>query len=158
MSGPPGTAGECTVRPAGSADLERTIELDRAYSGQSRRGFFEKRWASMARDADAFISLVAEHDGATAGFVLAHLIDGEFGEQAPAAVLDAIAVDREAADRGVGGALMRTLSNTVRERGARELRTQARWDERDLVQFFARSGFRLAPRVVLERDTATPRW
>ena len=42
------------LRPAAPEDLGRVVALDRAHSGQSRRGFFEKRWRSMESDAEAF--------------------------------------------------------------------------------------------------------
>ena len=158
MSGASTAASACALRAAVAEDLERVIALDRAHSGQSRRGFFEKRWQAQERSPDAFVSIVAEADATIAGYALAHVIDGEFGGEAPAVLLYAIAVDPAASAHGVGSALMQGLVEAVRARGGREIRTQARWDERDLVQFFARSGFRLAPRVVLERSTALPAW
>ena len=51
---------------------------------------------------------------------------GEFGGEAPAVVLDAIAVDPAASAPGVGSALMQGLVEAVRARGGREIRTQAR--------------------------------
>ena len=147
-----------TLRPAAPGDLESIVALDRAHSGASRRGFFEKRWQAMTASPDAFVSIVAVSAERIVGFVLAHVIDGEFGADAPAAVLDAIAVDPAARSHAAGAALMRALVDGARARQVREIRTQARWDERDLVGFFARCGFRLAPKVVLERSTAAPGW
>jgi hypothetical protein len=43
----------------------------------------------------------------------------------------------------------------IRERGVRELHSQAEWTSHDLLKFFDSSGFTLAPRVVLERSTST---
>ena len=37
--------------------------------------------------------------------------------------------------------------------GASEMRTQAQWDRPGLVEFFSAAGFRLSPRLVLERPT-----
>ena len=64
------------LRPAEDSDLESVITLDRGHSGQSRRGFFEKRWRAMARAPEAFISLAAEQENSLVGFVLAHVLDG----------------------------------------------------------------------------------
>lgn len=149
---------QATTRAVHADDIARIIALDRAHDGQGRRGFFEKRWSAMEASPDDFAGIVAEVDGKIAGFALAHLIDGEFGGEERAAVLDAIAVDPGSRDHGVGAELMRGLVDAARRLGAQEIRTQARWDERDLVAFFARSGFALAPRVVLERGTAAPGW
>jgi len=146
------------TRVADAGDLESVVAIDRAHDGRSRRGFFEKRWQATAHSPGAFVGIVAERDGVVAGYVLAHMLDGEFGGVAPVAVMDAIGVSPATRGAGVGSALMQALRSEVRTRGARELRTQARWDERGLLDFFARSGFRLAPRIVLERAASSPDW
>jgi predicted N-acetyltransferase YhbS len=46
--------------------------------------------------------------------------------------------------------LLDQLITEVRTRGGRELRTQARWNQRGLIDFFSGTGFSLAPRLVLE--------
>ena len=66
------------LRPVQAGDLESVIALDRSHSGQSRRGFFEKRWRAMAREPEAFISLAAEQENALLGFVLAHGLRGAY--------------------------------------------------------------------------------
>ncbi len=146
------------LRPVEEGDLESVIALDRSHSGQSRRGFFEKRWRAMAREPEAFISLAAEQENALLGFVLAHVLDGEFGGSERVAVLDAVGVANDTRGKGIGSSLMQGLVDEVRDRGGRELRTQARWDQRGLLEFFAKAGFRLAPSVVLERSTGEAGW
>ena len=149
---------ELALRPTREPDLESVIALDRRHSGQSRRGFFEKRWRAMARAPEAFISLAAEQEDALTGFLLAHVLDGEFGGSERVVVLDAVGVAGDARGKGIGSALMQALVDEVRARGGRELRTQARWDQRGLLEFFAKAGFRLAPSVVLERSTGEAGW
>ena len=151
-------AKQFSVRLVRGNDLEAVIALDRDYSGQSRRGFFERRWQAMARDPEGFIGLAAAHGDDLAGFLLAHILDGEFGGTAPVTVLDAVGVATDAQRRGIGNELMCQLVNEVRARGGRELRTQAQWRQRGLLDFFAQSGFQLAPRLVLERHTMEVNW
>ena len=146
------------LRPAEDSDLESVIALDRDNSGQSRRGFFEKRWRAMAQAPEAFISLAAEQEGDLVAFVLAHVLDGEFGGRERVVVLDAVGVANNYQGMGVGSHLMQGLADRVRAQGGRELRTQARWDQRGLLDFFAKAGFRLAPSVVLERSTGEAGW
>jgi len=146
------------LRPAEDSDLESVIALDRGHSGQSRRGFFEKRWRAMARAPEAFISLAAERENDLVGFVLAHVLDGEFGGNERVVVLDAVGVADNRQGKGIGSRLMQGLVDQVRAHGGRELRTQARWDQRGLLDFFAKAGFRLAPSVVLERSTGEAGW
>jgi len=149
---------QISVRATEAGDLDAVVALDGAYSGQSRRGFFTKRHAAMARHPEHFIELVAEVDGRFAGFAAARVLDGEFGTTAPVATLDALGVKQEHAHHGVGAGLMRTLKDIARERGATELRTRVHWQHSDLLGFLAGEGFELAPRVVLERDTESPRF
>jgi GNAT superfamily N-acetyltransferase len=146
------------LRPIREGDLESVIALDLSHSGQSRRGFFEKRWRAMACEPAAFISLAAEWENALVGFVLAHVLDGEFGGSERVFVLDAVGVADDRRGQGIGNHLMQGLVDEVKQRGGREVRTQARWDQRGLLGFFAKAGFRLAPSVVLERSTGEAGW
>ncbi len=150
MSGGMGT------RPLAPADLERVVAIDGAAAGRSRRGFYARRFAALAQDPASEVALAAERDGQVVGFALAHRLDGEFGGAAPVGVLDAIAVDAAARASGVASALLEALEAVLRQRGVRELRTQVDWTERGLVSFFASAGFRLSPRLVLEREVERP--
>jgi len=141
------------IRPLRAADFERVVEIDKAVTDRVRRGFYEKRFAATAENPQDFLGLAAARDGAVVGFVLAHLLRGEFGVTAPVGVLDAIAVD-PAAGGGIGQRLLAGLEQALADRGVQELRTEADWTEHSLVTFFSAAGFRLAPRLVLHRSTA----
>ncbi len=88
-----------------------------------------------------------------AGFVCCHLLKGEFGSDDLIAVLDAISVDPQSQGQGVGHELMQYITGEIRQRGGKELRTQAGWNQPEVLNFFSRNGFALAPRLVLERST-----
>ncbi len=142
------------IRPLTGGDLEAVIAIDRALSGRSRRGFFARRLAHAARDPADFAAFAAERDGRFAGFVLARLYEGEFGATSREAALDAIGVEHALArQHGVGRALIDHLVAALRARGIGELATQVDWMEDDLLGFFARNGFVLAPRLVLSRTS-----
>ncbi len=146
---------QTTHRPVGPTDLDRIVALDRATGGTSRRGFFAKRFAAMARTPDAFLSVGAWDGDALVGFVLCHVLDGEFGGTDKSAVLDAIAVDPAHQGHGTGHALMDELCHQARACGAADIRSQAGWEQREVLDFFAGTGFSLAPRLVLERPAET---
>lgn len=112
-----------TVRYLHPSDLDRAVGIDRDISGSSRRGFFEKRLAANQAHPEAFVSLGYCENGELEGFVLARIIDGEFGTSSPAAILDAISTT--AAVRGHGGArlLLDFLIEKLKGRGVSELRT-----------------------------------
>lgn len=145
-----------SVRPLTAADLDRVVDIDRAITGRVRRGFYTKRFTAMAAEPKAFASLATVAGGRIVGFILAHILDGEFGGTAPVGVLDALGVDPSARGQGLAQKLMAALEGDLTSRGVRELRTEADWTEHDLVSFFADAGFTLAPRLTLERTTAEP--
>jgi ribosomal protein S18 acetylase RimI-like enzyme len=149
-------SGGGTTRALVRADLERVVAIDAAVSGRPRRGFYARRLEAMAGDPASAVALAAERQGTVVGFAFARLLDGEFGGHAPVGVLDAIGVAPEARGQGVARAMMESLEASLRERGARELRTQADWTEHDLTSFFSSAGFGLSPRLVLEREVERP--
>lgn len=134
--------------------LERVVAIDRAHTGYSRRRFFEKRFAAAEAHPDDFVLLGVMRGGALRGFAIARVLHGEFGREADVAVLDAVGVETESQDRGIGHSLMEELIATLRQRGVRALHSQARWVNHDLLRFFEASGFELAPRFILERSVA----
>jgi N-acetylglutamate synthase-like GNAT family acetyltransferase len=145
-----------STRRLDSDDLERVITIDRAYTGRVRRRFFERRFAVAEAHPDDFIQVGVMRGGALRGFVFARLLRGEFGREQLAGVLDVIGVELESQDRGVGQSLMKDVVGKLRAAGARTLHSQAEWSNTGLLHFFAASGFKLAPRLALERSVTKP--
>jgi len=144
------------VRPLGGGDVEAVVKIDCERSGRSRSEFYARRFHALAQEPRSFVGLGAERRGRLAGFALAHIIDGEFGGSAPVGVLDAVGVSPEVERAGVATALLAGLEEELFARGAREVRTQADWTEHGMAAFFSARGFRLSPRVVLERVLERP--
>ncbi|MGD0150456.1 MAG: GNAT family N-acetyltransferase [Xanthobacteraceae bacterium] len=151
-----GTTFHNGIRALNADDLERVIIIDRAHSGRSRRHFFEKRFAAAAAHPDEFIQIGVTRDGSLRGFAIARLFRGEFGREPMVAMLDAIGVEMEVQEQGVGHMLMDGLIETLRPAGVHTLQSQAEWTNHGLMRFFDASGFKLAHRVVLERSTSEP--
>ena len=133
------------------ADVEEVITIDRTHSGRSRRRFFEKRFAAAAARPDDYVHIGAMRGGVMRGFAIARILRGEFGYEQAVAVLDAIGVEATSQERGIGQALMEALSDIMRQKGVGLLQTQADWTNHDLLRFFGAAGFKLAPRLVLQR-------
>jgi GNAT superfamily N-acetyltransferase len=144
------------VRALDGGDLERVIIIDRAHSGRSRRHFFEKRFAAAAAHPDEFIQIGVMGGGSLRGFAIARVFCGEFGREPAIAMLDAIGVEMEVQERGVGRSLMDGLVEAMRSAGVHTLQSQAEWTNHGLMRFFDASGFELAHRVVLERSNSEP--
>lgn len=149
-------AEQAKVRSLTAGDLDAIVALDQKITGHSRRGFYEKRMKAMASDAASFIALAAESGGQVKGFLMAYILDGEFGGSAPVAVMDALGVDSRSRGAGLAKALMSGLDAALKAKGVKELQTQAAIAEHELMGFFIASGFQLAPRLALERSVGQP--
>ena len=148
--------GDHSACPLRAADVERVIAIDRAHTGRSRRRFFKKRFAAAAARPHDFIAIGIRHREALSGYAIARILRGEFGREQAVAVLDAVGVEPQSEQRGVGHALMDELIVALNRMGVRSLQSQVDWDNHDLLRFFAASDFALAPRLVLERSLAEP--
>jgi len=143
---------DSTIRAMRSGDLERVISLDAQASGLKRDDFFRRRWQAMEGNPRRYFALVAGVGDSVDGFVMGHVLTGEFGATRRLAIIDGIAVDPEVRRGGVGGSLMDAFKGAARERECLEVRTLADWDRQDLVGFFAGNGFSLAPLNALEKN------
>ena len=132
-------------------DLEAVTALDEQAGGMRREDFFRRRWHAIESNPRAYIGLVADA-GSVSGFVLGHVLTGEFGVTRPLAIIDSIAVDPGIHGRGIGKALMNAFKAAARKQGCAEVRTMADWGRQDLLAFFAGMGFSLAPLNVLEKS------
>lgn len=142
------------VRELSISDVDRLVAIDRQHTGHSRRHYFEKRFSAAAADPEGVIHLGLHRGGALRGFALARVLRGEFGRDEAVAVLDALGVEPESEQRGVGHALISELTAVMRRRGVTSLQTEANWTDHALLRFFEAEGFQLAPRMVLERAIA----
>jgi len=137
----------------GTESLDLVVKLDRATNKRMRLDFFTKRFEAQQKHPEAFISMAASRAGEMIGIVCCHLLQGEFGSDDRVAVLDALAVKPESQGHGIGHELIQHLITKVRESGGKELRTQAGWNQPEVLHFFASTGFKLAPSMILERST-----
>jgi L-amino acid N-acyltransferase YncA len=147
---------DTSVRPLRASDLEQVIAIDSGHVGESRRRFFEKRLAHAKEHPDDFVHVGAVRNGALVGFAFARILRGEFGREQAIATLDAVSVEHDSRERGVGHALMDNLAKIMRQKGVHSLQSQADWTNHALLRFFDASGFGLAPRLVLERSVLIP--
>lgn len=138
----------------GAESLDTVVELDTATNGSKRHGFFAKRFEAQEKNPQVFISLGATDSNKMLGFVSCQILKGEFGSDELIAVLDAMSVKPESQGTGIGHELMAHLIAEISNRGGRELQTQAGWTQPEVLDFFSSTGFKLAPRLILERSTS----
>lgn len=150
----PGTTGleHVMVRELTFADLDAMTRVDSRSTGYSRRAYLQRKLEEAGAAGTIRISLAAETEGTFAGFLLGRLWYGEFGEPEPVAILDTLGVDPDLRGRSVGKALLLQLETNLRGLGITKLRTEADWQQFDLLGFLAHEGYRPVPRLCLEKN------
>lgn len=146
---------QAPVRSLEPADVDAIVALDARIVGRRRDGYLRPKLAEALKDAGIRASLVVEHDAKPAGFLLAKVWYGEFGEVDPVAVLDTIGVDPRLRGHGLATALLDQLRTNLAALGIRTLRTEVSWRNPELLTFFHREGFVPAQRLCLEADPAS---
>ncbi len=144
------------IRPLSADDLERVIEIDADLTGRVRRGFYEKRLAAGLAAPKDFVYVGWADKSGLQGFALARLLEGEFGDPMPVALLDTIGVNPERKGEGIGRRLMTGLDKILRRKGVSEIRSQVDWQSIELIRFLYEANFDLAPRMILERPAHDP--
>jgi ribosomal protein S18 acetylase RimI-like enzyme len=132
---------ELPVRSMDERDVGAIVRLDRRITGRDRAEYYRRKAAEALRHAGIRVSLVAEVEGAFAGFLMARVDYGEFGRTEPIAVLDTIGVHPEFTRRHVARALLEQLLLNLGSLRVERLLTEVEWDQLDLLAFFARTGF-----------------
>jgi len=140
------------VRHLTPADQEAVIAIDARILGRRREEFFRLKLRQSFADTGIAVSLGAEIDRAVVGFLLARVYYGEFGTMEKVAVMDVLGVHPDFAGRGVAAGLIDQLRTNLLGLGIKVLQTEVGWDSAELVAFFQRQGFKLAPRLCLDLD------
>ncbi|GAB4307732.1 MAG: hypothetical protein Kow0058_19340 [Roseovarius sp.] len=139
------------VRSLTEDDLAAIVAIDRRHSGHARDAYYARKLDEVLHRAGVRLSLMAEIDGQPAGFVMARVDYGAFGQTADEAVMEAIGVDPAFAGQGVGRALMSQLMANLGVLRASSLRTETAWNETALIGFLDAMGFAPAQRISLRR-------
>ncbi len=139
------------VRSMKVEDLDAIIRIDRLLTGRERRNYYRRKLDDVMGRTGIRLSLIAEVDGAPAGFVMARVDYGEFGMPEPAAVIDTIGVDPGHARAGIGHALMSQLMTNLSTLHVETVRTEIAWDNFGLLDFLAKHGFTPSQRLVLSK-------
>jgi predicted N-acetyltransferase YhbS len=143
-------ADESIVSPLRATDLEEVVSTDAALGGHRRNVYFQRRLQAALRDPRSHAQFGARIGGYLLGYLLARRMQGEFGRNEPAFRLEVVGVHPESQGEGIGGTLMRSLERFAREHEARELHTQAGWNDVPMLAYLDQCGYSLAPSLVLQ--------
>ena len=138
-----------TVRALARDDLMQVVAIDAAIEGRSRRRYIERRLAAALRDPGQHAQFAAVDADGLAGYMLARVLEGEFGRSERALRLELLGVRPDARHRGTAGRLFDALLGWAARHGVAELRTGAAWNDHRVLGWLDAMGFSLAPAQVL---------
>jgi ribosomal protein S18 acetylase RimI-like enzyme len=138
------------VRALTAADLDAVVAIDATIEGRSRRDYFARRLAAAVREPKLHAQLAASDGRGMAGYILARVLEGEFGRSEPGLRLEVVGVSADAQGRGIGRQLFDGLAQWARRHGIRDLRTQAAWNDHRMLRWLDAMGFALAPNHVVD--------
>ena len=105
----PGAA-QMTIRPLAPDDLPLVVAIDAALEGRSRRAYVERRLASALREPALHAQFAVCDEGGLAGYMLARVLEGEFGRSERGLRLEMVGMRTGARRLGGGRQLFEALS------------------------------------------------
>ena len=138
------------IRPLMHRDLDAVVAIDAAIGGRTRRAYFDRRLDAALRDPKLHAQFAATDDKGLAGYILARVLEGEFGRRAPGLRLEVIGVRSDSRGLGIGASLFDALSDYGRRHGLADVLTQAAWNDHRMLRWLDAMGFTLAPNHVLD--------
>ncbi len=139
------------VRTLLEEDREALVKIDQRLTGRTRRAYLERKLAEALYESGIRLSLVAEVDGQVAGFIMARIDYGEYGQTDTTAIIDTIGVDPERRGEQIGTALVSQLLGNLTSLRVDLVRTEVAWQDAELGQFLSHCGFRPAQQLVLAK-------
>jgi len=142
---------QSALRRLAREDLDAVVAIDALAEGRSRRPYFERRLAAALREPAWHVQFACTGDDGLAGYVLARVLEGEFGSAERALLVEAIGARHDVKGAGVGRRLLEALASDARRLGATELRTQAAWNDHPMLRWLDENGFSLAAGHIVDR-------
>ncbi len=138
------------IRPLAREDLGAVVAIDAAIEGRSRRPYFERRLKAAIGAPKLHAQFAATDSSALTGYILARMLEGEFGRSEPALRIEVVGVRADARGKGIGRRLHHALADWARRHGVHELRTQAEWNDHGMLRWLDAMEFRVAANHVVD--------
>jgi predicted N-acetyltransferase YhbS len=138
------------IRALTRQDLDAVVAIDAAIERRPRRPYFERRLQAALNEPALHAQFAASDERGLAGYILARVLEGEFGESKQALRLEVVGARADLVGQGVGARLIDTLAAWGRRHGARRIHTVASWNDHGMLAWLDRQGFTLAPTHVVD--------
>ena len=138
------------IRAVAVGDLDAVVAIDAAIFGRRRRSYFERRLDAALRKPELHAQFGIADDKGLAGYVLARVLEGEFGRSEPGMRLEVIGVRGDAKGQHLGARLFDALCDYGRRHGMADIRTQAPWNDHSMLRWIDAMGFDLAQNHVVD--------
>ena len=147
-----------SVRALAPADLGDVVAIDAAIGGRSRRGYIERRLQAARREPALHAQFAAVDERGIAGYVLARVLEGEFGGGERSLRIELVGTRAGLRGRGIGTQLFDALSTWSGRHAIDAMRTQSSWRDHRMLGWLDRRGFALGPAQVLECGVDAGAW
>lgn len=138
------------IRPLAREDLGAVVAIDASIKGRSRRSYFGRRLQAAIAAPTLHAQFAAIDASGLAGYILARVLEGEFGHSEPALRIEVVGVRAGARGKGIGENLHETLAGWARRHGVYELRTQAVWKDHAMLRWLDAMGYHIAPNHIVD--------
>jgi N-acetylglutamate synthase-like GNAT family acetyltransferase len=139
-----------TIRALTRDDLAAVVAIDAAIEGRKRSDYVQRRLAAAVREPGLHAQFAAVDSEGVVGYILARVLEGEFGRRSPGLRLEMVGVREDARGHGAGAQLFGVLADWASRHGIREFHTAATWRDAAMLHWLNGMGFKLAPSYVLQ--------
>lgn len=148
-----------TIRALTRDDLAAVVAIDAEIEGRPRSDYVQRRLAAALREPALHAQFAAVDGRGVVGYILARVLEGEFGRRLPGLRLEMVGVRADVRGHGAGSQLFAVLADWARRHGIRDLHTAATWRDSAMLDWLSAMGFALAPSYILQAtlDEST-RW
>jgi N-acetylglutamate synthase-like GNAT family acetyltransferase len=143
-----------TIRALAREDLPAVVAIDAAIEGRPRGQYVERRLAAALREPALHAQFAACDAQGLAGYILARVLEGEFGRSEPGLRLEMVGLRPDARGHGDGARLFQVLADWGRRHAIRDVHTTATWRDAAMLGWLDAMGFALARTYVLEASLA----
>jgi predicted N-acetyltransferase YhbS len=148
---------QLTIRALAREDMPAVVAIDAGIEGRSRGGYVERRLAAALREPKLHAQFAACDEHGLAGYILARVLEGEFGRSEPGLRLEMVGLRPDARGHGGGARLFQVLAEWGARHGIRHVHTTGTWRDAPMLGWLDAMGFGLAPNYVLEAALEQPR-